>query len=530
MKRHFKKSLALLLVGALLAATLSSCASSSKSSDDPASSASPGVTAGASNASDHVFTVRYNAGQTLNPITGTSPDNMALAPLMYEGLFVLNDKMEAESVLCDSFSTSSDGKTYTIKLKSGVAMSDGSTLNAADVKYSLNWASQLGRFAGRFGALSGISTVDALTLKITLTKANYKLPELLDVPIIKSGAINSTHPAGSGPYYYDDTGSAHLVALTTYRDAAKIPVSEIYLKDCTNSDLSVEFSSQTVDMFWDDPADASEINILNDHEIRYYNTTILQYVGFNLHNRVLSNAKIRNAFSLIIDRKSIVSAVYNGHALAAPLILSPNYKFYDTAWEPQITDTLSELSSIFSSLGMRDDDTDGFLEFPSSGNTLVPFKLTFIVNGDNSYKVAAAQQVVDSLKKVGINVELKPLSWSAYVEALKNGNFDMYYGDVYLPADNDLSALLAPGGSVDYGHAGTTACQTRINALLAASDEETEKTAAAQLCAYVDSTDPIIPILYRQYTVHANRNVISGLNPTQSDIFYGLTSWKINLS
>jgi peptide/nickel transport system substrate-binding protein len=88
---------------------------------------------------DSRFTVRYNADYSFNPITGTSPDNMELVPLMYEGLFAVDENWAAQPVLCEEYETA-DGLTYTFTLKSDIAMHDGSTLTAQDVLYTLEQA------------------------------------------------------------------------------------------------------------------------------------------------------------------------------------------------------------------------------------------------------------------------------------------------------------------------------------------------------------------------------------------------------
>jgi ABC-type transport system substrate-binding protein len=529
LKRFTIRKPILLIISAALLLSLGSCANPvTADNTDTAPAESPMSDIPAAILADDTFTVRYEAAYSFNPITGTSPDNMALVPLMYEGLFVLNEEMEAEPVLCESFETM-DGINYTFKLKSGIAMSDGSTLTASDVRYTLMNAMQDGRFSGRLAVISEITTVDALTVKIVLKSANRKLPELLDVPIVKNGTGDQDYPPGSGPYYFAKTGAPRLAAFEGYRDAAKTPVPLIYLRDCSNAELSVAFSSQSVDLFRDDPFDSSEINILNDHEVRYYNTTILQYIGFNTKNSLLADSDLRRALGLIIDREKIVSDVYSSHALAAPLVLSPYYRFYNPAWENSTTDPLAKLSEIFASLKMDDADSNGYLEIPNGSGGWTPITLTFIVNSDNAYKVKAAQMITDSLKTVGIDINLAKLTWDTYKTALESGSFDMYYGDVCLPADYDVSALLSPGGSLDFGHAGDSEYQLRVENFLAAVNEDEERDAAKKMCAYIGQYAPIIPVLYRQLNVHTNKNVISGMKPTQSNLFYGLTGWDITL-
>lgn len=529
MNRMMKRIAAALIITVILLPSLSAC-TIKQATEQPAVSADTAPSAEPDNSeADKLFTVRYQSAYSFNPITGTNPNNMVLVPLMYEGLFVLNNGMSPQPVLCDTCTTS-DGIHYTIKLKADVAMSDGSILNANDVKYTLSWAAQNGRFTGRLANIDTITVNNALELSVTLKTANYKLSALLDIPIIKSGSIDNNYPPGSGPYYFDQTGTPRLIAFTNYRYFDKLPVSTIYLRECTDAELSVIFSSQGIDLFWDDPADITDITILSDHEVRYYTTTILQFVGFNTKSRVLSNPDMRRALGLTIDRKDIVNDVYAAHADAAPLILSPGYALYDAAWENKVADPLDEISAIFSAIGLEDDDSDGFLEYPGTSGEKVAFSLDFIVNGDNRYKVEAAEKIIAEMKAVGINVTLRKLPWSDFTAALDSGSFDMYYGDVYLPADYDLSALLSPGGSIDYGNVGNAEYSTRIHRFLSSSDTQSETAAAQQLCTYINEKAPIIPVLYRQYAVHTNRSVVSGINPTQSSLFFGLTGWQISFS
>ncbi len=291
----------------------------------------------------------------------------------------------------------------------------------------------------------------------------------------------------------------------------------------------MEFSSQAVDLFWDDPADSSEINILSDHEVRYYRTNILQFIGFNTRNKVLSDPAMRRALGLAVDRDEIVDTIYTNHAEAAQLIFNPEYPLYDESWEVEVTDPLAEISAIFRNLGLEDANSDGYLEYLNENQEHTPFTLYFIVNEENDYKVAAAEEIALSMQTIGIDVQIKQLSWDAYQTVLQSGNFDMYYGDVCLPADYDLSLLLGPGGAIDYGHAANESYAYYIDAFLAATDESAAKTAAGQLCAYAYEDAPIIPVLFRQYAVHTNRNTVSGLAPTQASIFYNFADWKISL-
>jgi peptide/nickel transport system substrate-binding protein len=529
---HFFKQriIFLLLISALFLTFVTGCAAE-ESAPEPSVSEAPVPSeepAHVDDSTDDLFTIKYDADSPLNPITGTDADNTAVSMLMYEGLFEINDDFVAERVLCESYETL-DGINYTFDIKQGVYMSDGSLLDAADVKYSINCARQSGRYSGRLDIIESISTDDAYKLYITLKSKNFMLSKLLDIPIIKNGTIDFNVPAGSGPYVFSDSGSPRLMAFAQHRDAVKLPIQVIYLEDCSEILLSETFADGSLDLFWDDPADASEVNAISDHEVRYYNTSILQFVGFNAGNEVLNDTRVRQAIGLAVDRDYIVNSIFSGHASAAPLILSPEYGLYDKEWETKHQDPLLELSSVLAEVGMDDSDSNGYLEYRDGSGGMIPFTLDFIVNAENPYKTAAAQSITDKLISVGIDVNLIKLPWAEFTAALAEGDFDMYYGDVALPPDFDLTQLLTPGGTLDFGGMGSEEYALRIAEFLASDNDTREKTTASVLCSYIEANAPVIPVLYKQYAVHSNRNVITGMKPAQDDIFYGLTGWKINL-
>jgi peptide/nickel transport system substrate-binding protein len=523
-----KRALSLLLAAALLV-LCASCADPDVSDTlDPMVEYSPPAPFTPVRVVDSQFTVRYDPDASFNPITGTSPNNMALTPLLYEGLFVLNERFEAEPVLCDTFSTE-DGLTYTITIKGGVLFSDGSALTSRDVKYSLEQAQQNGRFTGRLTHIADIEAPDAGTVVITLSAPHSRLPLLLDVPIIKNGSISSDRPPGTGPYTLDTSeGAPRLTAAEHYRDLYTAPIDVIYLDFCSDAELPARFIAQEIDLFWSDPGGIGGPRLTQDHDAWYYNTSILQYVGFNMRRDILSHTAFRRAISLAVNRAEIVEEVLDGHAVAAPLVLSPKHPLYDSTWVTTVRDVSSEISAIFAEIGLEDFNSDGYLEYPGTAGESQPFSLSLLVH-DQPFKVAAAEKMTDALMSIGISVELVKRPWESYLSALQRGQFDLYLADVYLPADFDLSALLAPGGPLDYGHAGSEAYKDYIAAFLAARGEESETLAARQLCTAIEQNAPIIPVLYRQYAVHTSRNIAKGVSPTQSSIFYNLSNWRIAL-
>ena len=152
--------------------------------------------------------------------------------------------------------------------------------------------------------------------------------------------------------------------------------------------------------------------------------------------------------------------------------------------------------------------------------------LTLLVNEENGFKRAIADQLAESWTAGGVTVEVRALPWEEYAAALSAGNFDLYYGEARLSADWDLSSLLEPGGSLNYGHWS----HPDTSALLAAYAASEQREAAMKaLCAHLRDQAPLLPVCFKSTSVLTQANVVEGLTPTAAEPFYNLGACTIHL-
>ena len=77
---------------------------------------------------------------SFHPVTSDNRTNLNLGGLLYEGLFALDQRFEPHPVLCQDYSPSEDGRTWTFTLRPEVTFSDGSPVTAALVAGALEEA------------------------------------------------------------------------------------------------------------------------------------------------------------------------------------------------------------------------------------------------------------------------------------------------------------------------------------------------------------------------------------------------------
>lgn len=145
-----------------------------------------------------------------------------------------------------------------------------------------------------------------------------------------------------------------------------------------------------------------------------YSTTNLIYLGFNTQRGPFRSAQLRRALSRGIDRRSIAEISFAHHAVPTALPIHPDSPLYH-----QLLSDSADYSP---------DDLVKGLE----GQQLGSDGLVFLVNSENSSKVAAAQRIVDQLSGAGVSISLERLSWTEYLAALERGDFDLYLAEVRL--------------------------------------------------------------------------------------------------
>ena len=216
----------------------------------------------------------------------------------------------------------------------------------------------------------------------------------------------------------------------------------------------------------------------------------------------------------------------NGGAVASSLPVSPRSPLYDSSLGSELQYDLEECARIFDSTSVADQDNDGWREYIDM-SAIQEIELDLIVCSESAGKGDIAKQFSDDLASIGIMVNVRELSWNDYLYALQTGDFDIYYAEVKLPANFDLTNLLTQEAGLNYGGIDDENYATYINSYLAAGDAGRAQ-ACYEMLRYIATNAPIVPICFERQQVITHRNAITGLNPTSSNVFFGISDWEIN--
>ena len=474
---------------------------------------------------DGKFTLNYSASAGMNPYKTQNSDNLAVCGLVYETLTELTDAFEAGPGLFTEWS-SDDGETWTFTVAAGRTFHDGHALTAQDAAYSIQTAMASDLYSGRLSAVKDVKDSDGGTVTVTLARANTQFPALLNIPVIENNAADSTYPSGTGLYQFASDHQS-LTVYSGHPDADKAPADTVYLMECKSVEEIVSaFDNGQLDLALSDPSSGTDLSFSSLNDQRQYATTNLQYVGFNTNSSFFMTARYRQPFNYVIDRAFAVALLHDC-AVATALPVHPASTLYDNALNESLSYDLDKAKKLFDDLKIVDYDGDGEREYMPDGQSPLDISLSLIVYADSTTKVSMANKIAADLTSIGIPVKVRELSWDNYQDALKGGKFDMYYGEVALPADFDLSALLKAGGSLNYGGITTGTYADVINAYLAAADSD-RAAACSTMLQTISDTAPIVPVCFEKHCLYVHRGAVGGFSPTKYNIFHNITDWKIN--
>lgn len=351
--------------------------------------------------------------------------------------------LAAELPTADNGGLSDDGRTVTLRLRDDVRWSDGRPFTANDVAFTYRVITDPRSTAAAGSAYTLVRSVRALdptTVEVQMRAPNPRYLELFDL-VMPQHATESTTvttrspqarlPLGTGPFVYEDWKSGDQVTLRRadayWRDPEKplldgitfkiTPDRQTAVTSFVNGEFDTVFYLANSDL--PDVTAAAEggdpIEVVLKGEPTYGSFLWLNHSepGDDLTpNRVLSDAAVREAIDLAIDRRSIIEEVVDGFGEQVGSYIYTGFaatEIEPAAFDPDQANTvLDEAGWERGSDGIRSKDgVRAELDFTT-------------VSGNQSYKLIQ-QLLQQNLKEIGIDVRLRTDSLTKIFAGFQDG-------------------------------------------------------------------------------------------------------------
>ncbi|MFC5529905.1 peptide ABC transporter substrate-binding protein [Cohnella yongneupensis] len=530
-KKIFSSAMAIALAGSLLAA----CSSNNNGNNaaSPDTGASPSATASApvnKEPTEFRFTLASDP-PSLDPALMVDAQSFIAGSGLFEGLTRLNAAGEPEKALASDWTVSDDGKTYTFKLREGAKWSNGDPVTAHDFEYSwirtltpetasdyaymLYYLVNAEKFnAGEIKDASqvGVKALDDYTLEVKLNSATPYFPSIISHnsywPVDKNAvdgkpnwAAEASTLVTNGPFKLDEWAHGDKLVLSKnpdYYDAAKVGFDKVTIS-LVEEDSTVYSLFETDKIDWigaqagSVPSDRVP-GLVKDGKAEIKTIASTYYYLFNTQEKPFSNAKVRKAFSMSINRQSIIDNVTKANqtpafGLVPPSIAGMEGKSYrelypDTSFSSENVEEAKKLLAE----GLAE---EGLSSFPET---------TLLYNTNEGHK-AIAEALVDMWRK-NLNVDLKLANqeWGTFLETRKAGQFGIAragWGADFNHAINFTYDLIHPKSGNNDGKYINEQVGKLLDDSMAAPDEKARLDLIAQAEKIALSDDmAVLPIYY----------------------------------
>ncbi|MGH3439637.1 MAG: ABC transporter substrate-binding protein [Sciscionella sp.] len=263
---------------------------------------------------------------TLDPLAGYAPHGAAK---IFDGLLEYQRDGSLRPALAAAMpEPAADGRSWTVKLRTGVKFSDGSAFGAADVvatyRALLNprTASPL---RSKYSMLSGVRLVDATTVRFDLAYPYLPFQNLLVLGILPSESLarprpvatspQRTHPVGTGPYQVVSFQPGKKLVLKANRGyfsgAPKVTKVTVLLGQ-SDAVRAREVRQGKVDGTPVPATMAKHLGQADSYQVIRQRSAEFRAVSLPARGAVTGDLAMREALNYAADRKSIVDGPLAG--------------------------------------------------------------------------------------------------------------------------------------------------------------------------------------------------------------------------
>lgn len=357
----------------------------------------------------------------LDPTGGAA---QAIDSVVYANIFEGLTRFAADGAiipgLAESWAVSADGLTYLFTLHDGVTFHDGTTMDAEDVKFSLDRAraeDSTNAQKGLFSGISDVTVVDPLTVQITLNQPNGNFPFNLawgDAVIVAPESIENiaTNPVGTGPFTFTEWAQGDRIELTRNADywgnpAALGSATFRFISDPTAAFAAV--MAEDVDAFVGFPAPENLPQFQADprFQVLIGNTEGETILSTNNKMPPFDNVLVREAVAHAIDRQAIIDGAMFGLGTPIGTHFAPHHPDYldmigNSEYDPE------KARALLAEAGFPDGFTTT-LKLPPP-----------------SYARRGGEIIAAQLRDVGIQTEITNLEWAQWLEEVfRNKDFGL---------------------------------------------------------------------------------------------------------
>lgn len=496
---------------------------------------------------------------TYDPLLATNEDLVNFYTLMYETPFAYDETGRLVNDLIDTWDVSSDGRTFTFKIRDDVYFSDGIKLTANDLyesaRRALNAAetaqeeqptqdptrdpesstsplptatlsiSTAGSYAQRFAdygsQITSMDLIDDTTISITMQTPGNAALHFMTFPVTKADFSENDLPVGTGPYSIVDVNEDGRITLEAnpYWRGDDPYIDRIVANPVSGSHEKIDMQQTSMlDFVTTDALNAGNYSASGNTTVVDYMTNYFDCLVPNLADPDLADINVRRAISEALDRREVLSTVLINHGVPTTLPIEPDSFVVDARFRSNQRNISGALERL---------RTSGYRYEENGQGKVLHLELIVADSLENSYRKEAARAIKKQLAQVYIEIDVVVLDAQEFVSRLQTGSYDLAYCSFYMSPFPNLEFLFRHDGASNFNHFYDQQVEDALDACAKAITEQELIDAYTVLQELLNAQLPIIGLYFRMNSIICDANIggLSGVR--EGTIFADIPAWYI---
>lgn len=466
----------------------------------------------------------------INPISSQNKDVINLSTILYEPLLSITEDYQIKKALAEEWSKINE-TSYIIKLRSNLKWEDGSNLTSTDVKFTIDKIKE-GKsiYSANAKNIKSTEIIDERTIRIYLNKEEPFFEYNLIFPIISSKQFSPVKnfyssrmaPMATGMYKVKSASkdSMELIRNDNWYNASqeKYIIETIKINFYkTMGDVYNAFKISNIDMICTSNLKINDYIGTIGFATKDYKGRELDFISLNCTQELLKEKEVRQAIYYAIDKKNIVSSVYENQYYISSF--PTDYGSYLYTKENKTTYNQVKSKKILEGAGW----TYAYGVWrKKEGYTTKTLQFNLVVESANKDRVKVAKLIKKQLEAIGIGVNIYEVSNTAYKDYLKNKNYDMILTGIYNGYSPDLSYFLGNDNIANYKNEEILQLLEDIKNV---SDEELLKEKYNRIIEIYENEIPYVCLYRNKGKVIYNMRMFGNFNPNSYTAYYNFNNW-----
>jgi len=356
----------------------------------------------------------------LDPYKTVAAATFNLTRNIFDTLVQTDPAGRLQADLATDWKLSSDGLTWTFKLRQDVYFHNGRKMTADDVKWSLDQMRDPAVHvrAADFAAIQEVKVIAPDEVAVTLKQpsaaflANLAMGWAAIVPR-EAEATMRQKPVGTGPFRFVEWKKDQEITLARfnrYFDPKAARVDQVVFQVIPDAAARLmALKAGTVDVVPDiPPENAKEIESAADLKLLVVPMNAVQILAMNNKRKPFDDVRVRQAIAMAIDKQAVINGSVWGYGQPIASHMPPGSAYYVDLLPQHPTD-VAGAKALLAQAG-----------YPRG------FRTTIVLPEPYMLHRRAGEVIAEQLKAIGVEAELKVIDWPTWLKEVYNGrNYEL---------------------------------------------------------------------------------------------------------